>query len=127
MPMRLREILALLASLVLIACGFITHAGSAPASTAITVTPAPNPSLPAICGISLALDFDLSNSITAPEFTQMRQASINVVTALQGTPSQVGVYSSTSFAPATNGSGGTVNHPTTQRAFWPCASSVHRR
>jgi uncharacterized repeat protein (TIGR01451 family) len=112
MPTRLRGILALLASLVLIACGFITLAGSAPASAAITVTPAPNPSLPASCGISLALDFDLSNSITAPEFTQMRQASINVVTALQGTPSQVGVYTYASFAPATNGSGGTVNHPT---------------
>jgi uncharacterized repeat protein (TIGR01451 family) len=112
MPMRLREILALLASLVLIACGFVTLVGSAPAAAAITVTPAPNPSLPASCGISLALDFDLSNSITAPEFTQMRQASINVVTALQGTPSQVGVYSYASFAPATNGSGGTVNHPT---------------
>ena len=112
MPTRLREMLALLASLVLIACGFVTLAGSAPASAAITVTPAPNPSLPASCGINLALDFDLSNSITAPQFTQMRQASINLVTSLQGTPSQIGVYTYATFAPATNGSGGTVNHPT---------------
>ena len=104
--------LALLASLVLLGCGFVTLAGSPPASAAITVAPAPNPSLPASCGISLALDFDLSNSITAPQFTQMRQASINLVTSLQGTPSQVGVYSYATFAPATNGSGGTVNHPT---------------
>ncbi len=42
----------------------------------------------------------------------MRQASINLVTSLQGTPSQVGVYTFATFAPATNGSGGTVNHPT---------------
>jgi uncharacterized repeat protein (TIGR01451 family) len=104
--------LALLASLILIACGFNTLAWSPPASAAITVTPAPNPSLPASCGISLALDFDLSNSITSSEFTQMRQASINLVTSLQGTPSQVGVYTYATFAPATNGSGGTVNHPT---------------
>ena len=103
--------LALLATLVLIACGFVTLAGS-PASAAITVTPAPNPSLPGSCGINLALDFDLSNSITAPQFTQMRQATINLVTSLQGTPSQVGVYTFATFAPATNGSGGTVNHPT---------------
>ena len=104
--------LALSASLVLIACGFTTLAWSPPASAAITVTPAPNPSLPASCGISLALDFDLSNSITSSEFTQMRQASINLVTSLQGTPSQVGVYSYATFAPATNGTGGTANHPT---------------
>ncbi len=104
--------LALLATLVLIACGFVTLAGSPPATAAITVTPAPNPPLPASCGINLALDFDLSNSITAPQFTQMRQASINLVTSLQGTPSHVGVYTFATFAPATNGSGGTVNHPT---------------
>ena len=104
--------LVFLASLVLMACGFVTLTGSPPASAAITVTPAPNPPLPASCGINLALDFDLSNSITAPQFTQMRQASINLVTSLQGTPSQVGVYSYATFAPATNGSGGTVNHPT---------------
>jgi uncharacterized repeat protein (TIGR01451 family) len=108
---RLRDTLLLLTSLALIACGFVTLAGS-PASAAITVTPAPNPPLSASCGINLALDFDLSNSITASQFTQMRQASINLVTSLQGTPSQVGVYSFATFAPATNGSGGTVNHPT---------------
>ena len=112
MQTRLREMLVLLASLVLIACGFVTLAGSPPAGAAITVTPAPNPPLSASCGINLALDFDLSNSITASQFTQMRQASINLVTSLQGTPSQVGVYSFATFAPATNGSGGTVNHPT---------------
>ena len=111
-PTRIRGMLAFLAGLVLIACGFVSLAVSAPASAAITVPPAPNPSLPASCGINLALDFDLSNSITAPQFVQMRQASINLVTALQGTPSQVGVYSYATFAPATNGSGGTVNHPT---------------
>ena len=83
-----------------------------PVQAAITVPAAPNPALPARCGINLALDFDLSNSITAPEFTQMRQASVGLVTALQGTPSQIGVYSFASFAPATNGTGGTVNHPT---------------
>jgi uncharacterized repeat protein (TIGR01451 family) len=109
---RLRQMLVLLGSLVLIACGFVVLAGSPPASAAITVTPAPNPPLPASCGINLALDFDLSNSITAPQFTQMRQASINLVTSLQGTPSQVGVYTFATFAPATNGSGGTANHPT---------------
>lgn len=82
------------------------------AGAAITVTPAPNPPFPGKCGLNLALDFDLSNSITTPQFNEMRQASVNVVTALQGTPSQVGVYSFATFAPATNGSGGTVNHPT---------------
>ena len=112
MPTWLRGMLALLGSLVLLGCGFVTLAGSPSASAAITVTPAPNPSLPPSCGINLALDFDLSNSITAPQFTQMRQASINLVTSLQGTPSQIGVYTFATFAPATNGSGGTVNHPT---------------
>ena len=112
MQTRLRETLALLAGLLLITCGLNTLAWSPPASAAITVTPAPNPALPASCGINLALDFDLSNSISSPEFTQMRQATINLVTSLQGTPSQVGVYTFASFAPATNGSGGTVNHPT---------------
>jgi uncharacterized repeat protein (TIGR01451 family) len=109
---RLREAMALLASVVLVACGLVALVGSPPASAAITVPPAPNPALPASCGINLALDFDLSNSITSPQFVQMRQASINLVTALQGTPSQVGVYTFATFAPATSGSGGTPNHPT---------------
>ena len=66
------------------------------------------------------------NSITAPQFTQMRQASINLVTSLQGTPSQVGVYSYATFAPATNGSGGTANHPTVPGAN-PQPTSPFRR
>jgi uncharacterized repeat protein (TIGR01451 family) len=73
------------------------------AQAAPTVTPAANPSFPAKCGLSIALVFDLSASISATQLTQMKQAGDTLVSSLADTPSSVGVFTFASYAPAYNG------------------------
>ena len=51
-------------------------------------------------GLDIAIVLDLSNSIDDTELAQLRTAAQNFVTALQGTPSNVGVYNFATFAPA---------------------------
>ena len=51
-----------------------------------------NADFPNTCGISIALLFDNSSSISTPELNQMKAAGVSFSNALQGTPSEVGVY-----------------------------------
>lgn len=80
----------------------LTDPAPSGAQVPITVTPAANPPLPAKCGLDVALVFDLSNSVTATQFDEMRQAGIDLAGDLRGTPSSIGVYTFASFAPAYN-------------------------
>ena len=66
------------------------------------VDPLPNPTLPAGCGLNIALVFDKSNSVDGSEPQQFRDAAKQFVDALQGTPSQIGL---TSFAGITASGG----------------------
>ncbi|MEX1007252.1 MAG: choice-of-anchor U domain-containing protein, partial [Acidimicrobiia bacterium] len=59
-----------------------------------------NPTLPAVCGLSVALLLDLSGSIDDTEFSQMKTAAKGFVDSLTGTPSSVGVYTFATSAPA---------------------------
>ena len=62
-----------------------------------------NPTLPDVCGLNIALLFDLSNSINSTELQQMKTAATGptgFVTLLGGTPSSIGVYSFGSDAPS---------------------------
>ena len=53
-----------------------------------------NPSFPASCGLSIAIVFDKSTSISSSEMTQMRNAALGFVgtNGLGGTPSSVALY-----------------------------------
>jgi large repetitive protein len=65
-----------------------------------------NPTLPAVCGLKIALLLDMSGSIDTTEWGQMQSAATTFVTDLQGTPSQVGIYSFATAAPAATAGGG---------------------
>ncbi|GAA1515107.1 cytoskeletal protein RodZ [Agromyces terreus] len=54
------------------------------------------------CGVRVALIIDLSGSV-AGSFTQLKNAAKGFVTALQGTPSQIGLFTFNNVAPATAG------------------------
>ncbi|SIN70029.1 VWA domain-containing protein [Agromyces cerinus] len=62
-----------------------------------------NPTRAQQCGVRIALVIDLSGSV-APNFTDLKNAAKGFVTALQGTPSQVGIFTFNNVAPATAGS-----------------------
>jgi uncharacterized repeat protein (TIGR01451 family) len=59
-----------------------------------------NPALPDVCGLKFALVFDMSASISDSQLVQMKNAAHSVVTALTGTPSEVGIYTFGTWAPA---------------------------
>ncbi|WP_442879119.1 hypothetical protein [Agromyces sp. CCNWLW203] len=61
-----------------------------------------NPPQAQMCGVRIALVIDLSGSV-APNFTDLKNAAKGFVTALQGTPSQVGIFTFNNVAPATAG------------------------
>ncbi|WP_022888262.1 DUF11 domain-containing protein [Agromyces italicus] len=61
-----------------------------------------NPDAPQQCGIDVALIIDLSGSV-APYETQLKNAAKGFVSALTGTPSQIGIYTFNNVAPATAG------------------------
>ncbi|KQZ08772.1 hypothetical protein ASD23_10365 [Agromyces sp. Root1464] len=61
-----------------------------------------NPTRAQQCGVRIALVIDLSGSV-APNFTDLKNAAKGFVTALQGTPSQVGIFTFNNVAPATAG------------------------
>ncbi|QTX05329.1 DUF11 domain-containing protein [Agromyces archimandritae] len=61
-----------------------------------------NPAVPQQCGIDIALVIDLSGSV-APSFGDLQDAATGFVDALEGTPSQVGVYTFATTAPASAG------------------------
>ena len=60
---------------------------------------ASNPTLPAQCGLSVAIVLDLSNSLSNSDVIASKNAANAVVTSLQGTPSSVGVFTFATYAP----------------------------
>jgi uncharacterized repeat protein (TIGR01451 family)/LPXTG-motif cell wall-anchored protein len=73
--------------------------------------PAANPDLNPDCGIDVGILIDRSGSIAdAGQQVNMRESAKDIVEALAGTPSQVGVWSFGSSSSAT----GTVEHPAQQ-------------
>jgi len=62
------------------------------------VTPATNPSLPTTCGLDVAIVLDLSGSLSDTAVQQSKTAAKGFVTALEGTPSGVGIYTFASTA-----------------------------
>jgi len=63
-----------------------------------------NPTALQACGIRVGLLIDLSNSIDATEFTQLKTAAKDFVDKLQGTPSQLALWTFATSAPASGGS-----------------------
>ncbi len=59
-----------------------------------------NPIFPAQCGIDVALVLDLSGSV-AGNLSQLKAAANQLVDSLTGTPSNVGLFTFSSLAPAT--------------------------
>jgi fimbrial isopeptide formation D2 family protein len=60
-----------------------------------------NPTFPAQCGIDVALVLDLSGSV-APDLPELKAAASTFVDSLTGTPSNVGLFTFSSLAPAAN-------------------------
>ncbi|MBE7699889.1 VWA domain-containing protein, partial [Oerskovia sp. Sa1BUA8] len=71
------------------------------ASGGIWQTSRVNPTFPAQCGIDVALVLDLSGSV-AGDLPQLKQAANRFVDALTGTPSNMGLFTFSSLAPAAN-------------------------
>ncbi|HEX4400206.1 MAG TPA: VWA domain-containing protein [Galbitalea sp.] len=69
-----------------------TGAAQYQASTGVWQDSRTDPRLQGVCGLSVALVLDFSASVTAPQFVQLKQAAQSLVSALQGTPSSVAVY-----------------------------------
>jgi hypothetical protein len=65
----------------------------------VWAVPRDNPPAPAGCGLDVALLFDLSGSVD-PFLGQYRNAGVDFVQALAGTPSRVALYTFASGAPA---------------------------
>ncbi|MFF2274851.1 hypothetical protein [Agromyces sp. NPDC058126] len=61
-----------------------------------------NPTRAQQCGVRIALVIDLSGSVE-PNFADLKDAAKGFVTALQGTPSQVGIFTFNNVAPASVG------------------------
>jgi ethanolamine utilization microcompartment shell protein EutS len=71
-----------------------------------------NPPVPAVCGLRIALLFDLSSSITPALLPLYKDAGVAFVDALHGTPSAVAVFTFGTVSPAPNTSGtNNVNVP----------------
>jgi hypothetical protein len=70
-----------------------------------------DPREPTSCGLKVALLFDLSTSIVSPtnHLAQYLDAGKDFVTALEGTPSEIAVYTFGTNAPATSAPGTTNN------------------
>ena len=68
---------------------------------------ADNPKLPQVCGLNVALVFDLSNSIGDSGLTATKQAGKSVIDALAGTPTTLGLFNFGTVAPVAN----TEDHP----------------
>ncbi|MFD6166649.1 VWA domain-containing protein [Oerskovia sp. NPDC060287] len=60
-----------------------------------------NPTFPAQCGIDVALVLDLSGSV-APDLPELKAAANQFVASLTGTPSNMGLFTFSSLAPAAN-------------------------
>lgn len=63
---------------------------------------ADNPKLPQVCGLNVALVFDLSNSIGDSGLNATKQAGREVINALAGTPTTLGLFNFGTDAPVAN-------------------------
>ncbi|WP_257995424.1 SpaA isopeptide-forming pilin-related protein [Corynebacterium aurimucosum] len=63
---------------------------------------ADNPKLPQVCGLNVALVFDLSNSIGNNGLSATKQAGRDVINALAGTPTTLGLFNFGTDAPVAN-------------------------
>lgn len=70
-----------------------------------------NPSLPDGCGLRIALLFDLSSSVTTSILPTYQAAGRAFVSALQGTPSSIAVYTFGTTAPAPGANNATLVPP----------------
>ena len=61
-----------------------------------------NPPLPQVCGLNVALVFDLSNSIGSNGLSATKQAGRDVINALAGTPTTLGLFNFGTDAPVAN-------------------------
>jgi len=89
-----------------------------------------DPSMPAVCGLRVALLFDLSSSITSPtnHLPDYKTAATGFVNALRGTPASVGLYTFGTAAPAANTSGtNNTNLPLTSVASGTGADAVNAK
>jgi hypothetical protein len=68
------------------------------------------PSIPEVCGLKVALLFDLSTSVEIPQshLPQLKAAGREFVDALTGTPSSVGLFTFGSYAPANHTNNGNL-------------------
>lgn len=73
--------------------------GAAALPTWIEPKPASNPPMPEKCGLSIALVFDVSNSINSDGLNQSKSAAKAVVEGLAGTPSTIGLFNFATNAP----------------------------
>lgn len=98
------QLLALFTLLTVIAAALVAaptaHAQEKPIAPGGQI--APNPELPEKCGLSMALVFDVSGSIGEQGLIGTKEAGTAVVEALKDTPTQIGIYSFASAAPADN-------------------------
>ncbi|MFF3065816.1 VWA domain-containing protein [Oerskovia sp. NPDC057915] len=74
---------------------------NATASGGIWQSSRDNPTFPAQCGIDVALVLDLSGSV-APDLPELKAAANQFVASLTGTPSNMGLFTFSSLAPAAN-------------------------
>ncbi len=84
-----------------------------------------NPTIPAKCGLNVAILHDLSNSVTPDQLVQMKAASTGFVDALTGTPSQVGTFTFATAAPAAGTANATL--PLTSVSTAAGATTVKNR
>ena len=84
-----------------------------------------NPTIPAKCGLNVAILHDLSNSVTSDQLVQMKAASTGFVDALTGTPSQVGTFTFATAAPAAGAANATL--PLTSVSTAAGATTVKNR
>lgn len=80
-----------------------TNNNSFQASSGIWQNSLNNPPLTQKCGIDVGLVLDLSNSVTAPDLLQLKEAASGFVDALTGTPSKVGTFTFATNGPAASG------------------------
>lgn len=72
-----------------------------PLSTAPSVNAAPLPKKEfETCGGSVAISFDLSNSLSASDVEKSKQAALALVKSLKGSPYRFGIYTFASHSPA---------------------------
>ncbi|MFZ2599145.1 DUF5979 domain-containing protein [Corynebacterium casei] len=96
----LRRFTAIVFGLLLVLQAGLVFPHSQPVATAQTpFTPAQDTGS-GVCGSNFALVFDLSNSLSASDVQNLKEATTEMVTSLAGAPYSVGVYTFGTAAPA---------------------------